>query len=398
MKSALHLRAALQDSVPDAIYRFPPEDVPRGVEGAVRILQPLGTLSDSVAQPRVPFDLDDEQRDESLQDLEEMFEFGPPGTEDAAALGQTEKERIRQAVLAKGVDALGWYAPFHAIGVQWGIYIPISSLAYVAECVFAGVAADLGTRVRLAFRIIHQHELFHFAAEYALAQFELFLRTPFHVERSRLRDPKLGFIVAEEQAANAWMLRSLRTAKRSQRPAGRAKALRHFISKQPPGYRDAPEILETHRFRAAVQSLVEAYVDSSECAVHTNLDWLYPLRPQIDWRQCPVHLIDDGVRLPFAPCAFDLFAQVSGITLTETFKNDLLKLPKPLRRAWEKVERMLAVSTALGGLNFKLWERRSDCRLYSVRVSDGCRAHLRYDEQSRWFAERIGTHAAMGHG
>jgi hypothetical protein len=219
-----------------------------------------------------------------------------------------------------------------------------------------------------------------------------------HVGRSRLRDPKLGFIVAEEQAANAWMLRSLRSAKRSLRSAGRAKALRQFISQQPPGYRDAPEVFQKERFRDAIQSLLEAYVAPEACAVHANLDWLYPMRPLIDWSQCPVHLIDDGVRLPFAPGAFDLFAQVSGIMSTEEFDRGLRKLPKPLLRAWEKAKGMLTISTAFKGLDFKFWERRPDGTVYSVRISDSYRAHLRNDEHGRWFAERIGGHKAMGHG
>lgn len=398
MKPASTLRAALAQFMPEALYRLPPEEAPRGTEEAVRVFQPVGNLRED----QRPASLTDAGQDElpaDVRELEEMFEFGPEVAEALPALGGAEAERVRQAVLAKGVEALGWYVPFHVIGVQWGIYIPIRSLAYVAGNVFSGVSADVATRIRLAFRMIHQHELYHFAVEYALTQLELILGIPLHVERKRLRDPTLGYIVSEERAANAWMLRSVRSAKRSMRQVGRARALRRFISAQPAGYRDAAEIVEEGAFRAACRGLVLEYLPfESQELKQNNLDWLFPISPRIDWRQCPVHIIDDSKRLVFAPRAFDLFPYVRGIVRTESFQAALRRLPRPLQKAWEKTERILGSSTAIGGLNFKLWERRPSGRVYAVRVSDSCRAHLRYDEKGIWFAEEIGMHAAMGHG
>jgi hypothetical protein len=396
MKPALTLRAALEELIPAALYRLPPEEAPRGMEEGVQVFRPVRDPNeDSLSAAPADYDSDEEEGD--VRELEEMFEFGPEVAESVPALGGTEGERIRQAVLRKGVDALGWYVPFHAIGVQWGIYIPTSSLAWVASNVFSSVPADVPTRVKLAFRVIHQHELFHFATEYALAQLELLLTEPLHVHRPELRDPQLGYIVAEERAANAWMLRSLGSTKRAMRSSGRAKALRRFISRQPGGYCDAPEIYGADKFRAACRALVLAYW-GPRGAERTNLDWLFPITPRIDWRQCPVHIIHDDKRLTFAPGAFDLFAHVRGLVLTESFEAELKKLPRPLQRAWEKTQRMLSVSTAIAGLDFKLWERRPSGRVYSVRVSRGCRAHLRYEERGSWVAEEIGLHAAMGHG
>lgn len=61
-------------------------------------------------------------------------------------------ESIKKAVLAKGIDALGWYVPFHAKGVQWGIYVPASGLACLIANVFADLPVDLPTRLLIAFR------------------------------------------------------------------------------------------------------------------------------------------------------------------------------------------------------------------------------------------------------
>jgi hypothetical protein len=262
------------------------------------------------------------------------------------ALGGTEGERIRQAVLAKGVDALGWYVPFHYIGVQWGVYIPTSSLAYVAGHVFSNVNVDVPTRIKLAFRVIHQHELFHFAMEYAVTQLELLASEPLHIHRSELKDPRLGYVVAEEQAANAWMLRSLWSTKRGMRLPGRAKALRRFISGQPAGYRDAGEIVATHDFKAACRALAMKYWKPPGVE-RVNLDWLFPITPRIDWRQCPVHVIHDDKRLVFARSAFDLFAHVREIVLADSFEAEVNKLQRPLQKAWDKTQRMLSNSTAV---------------------------------------------------
>jgi hypothetical protein len=400
MKPALTLRASLEGLMPAALHRLPPGDAPRGIEEAVPIFRPVRDRNEErLSTVQADYGSDEELGD--VRELEEMFEFGPEAANSIPALGGTEGERIRQAVLAKGVDALGWYAPFHLIGVQWGIYIPTSSLAYLAKTAFSSVPVDVTTRVKIAFRAIHQHELFHFATEYAVAQLELLVGEPIHVHRSELKDPQLGYIVAEERAANAWMLRSLPSTKRTLRSPGRAKALRRFVSRQPAGYRDAGEIVGTDNFRAACHDLIDDYLSlryDTRGAERINLDWLLPLTPRIDWRQVPVHVIHDDKRLPFAPGAFDLFEHVREIVSTESFEAGLEKLPRPLQRAWQKTQRMLSVSTALTGLDFKLWDRVPSGRVYSVRVSRGYRAHLRYDDQGTWFAEEIGPHAAMGHG
>jgi hypothetical protein len=67
--------------------------------------------------------MDDDESDDSDDDFKHndftpVFEIGPQNEELQKALAEDEGERIRQSVLIKGVDALGWYMPFHYTDTQ----------------------------------------------------------------------------------------------------------------------------------------------------------------------------------------------------------------------------------------------------------------------------------------
>ena len=96
MKQALTLRAALDELMPEALYRLPPEETPRGIEEAVQV-------SHAVPNRLAPTALANDEGEEEfghVRELEEMFEFGPDAADTKPALGDAEGERIRQAVLA----------------------------------------------------------------------------------------------------------------------------------------------------------------------------------------------------------------------------------------------------------------------------------------------------------
>lgn len=149
MKRVNEIRQHLQ-SIPGAFAEFDPEETYRGSQAAIKVLwDPLqeedkesGALSPGISE-----ELDGEGG-ESAQ-VEELFELGAEIDSDLlhGAMNGADGERIRKAVLAKGVDALGWYGPFHAKGVQWGIYVPASGLAYLIANVFAALPVDLPTRL-----------------------------------------------------------------------------------------------------------------------------------------------------------------------------------------------------------------------------------------------------------
>src|SRR5262249_23289752 len=148
-------------------------------------------------------------------------------------------EKIRQSAMLKGVDALAFYVTLHVTGAQWGIYIPVSSVLYLAVRFANETKADWSTCLKLAFRCLHQHELFHFTTDYFVTQLELLTGEPCFKPARRLRDPKLGYIVLEEKCANAQMSRALARPPASMRVPSRMSPLREFVRSQPAGYSDS---------------------------------------------------------------------------------------------------------------------------------------------------------------
>jgi hypothetical protein len=181
MKTISTLRELLS-SIHGAIYDIPPEEVFRGGMEAVRTLWPEMSLaiesSIGIAGDVVP---EEQDYDPTALSIESIFEHGPEIEESALeeAFGGETGEKIRKSIeLNKGTDGLAWYVTFHGKGVQWGIYIPVSSIVYVIVKLFNNLAPDIHTKALLAFRILHQHELFHFATDYMAAQWEAITLRP----------------------------------------------------------------------------------------------------------------------------------------------------------------------------------------------------------------------------
>ena len=94
-----------------------PQEVNRGVQAGISTLwessedQGLELSSSSDFTQEADFDTSSV----STQ-VEELFEFAAEIDQDRlqTAMSGEEGEKIRQAVMVNGVDALGWYVPFHA--------------------------------------------------------------------------------------------------------------------------------------------------------------------------------------------------------------------------------------------------------------------------------------------
>src|SRR5690606_20777509 len=81
-------------------------------------------------------------------------------------------DEIRRKVMHQGTDALGWYVPFHYTGIQWGIYLPVSGIVSLASTCFSSLKISASEKLLISMRAIHQHELLHFAVNYAVGQLE----------------------------------------------------------------------------------------------------------------------------------------------------------------------------------------------------------------------------------
>jgi hypothetical protein len=336
-----------------------------------------------------------------------VFEIGAEVDERFPGLGGESGRKIQQSVELHGMEALGWYVPFHHPGLQWGIYIPISGMAYLVREAFGWLGVSFETKLHLAFHAILNHELFHFATEYAIAQAELTHVEPWYVPAKRgMHATSPGYCVEEERLANAYMLSAFRSMKPALRVAGKQAALRTFVSKQPEGYREALDVRPSH-WDGLLEELSQRYgALTKRSADHPFLwfprlgyDWprLFPIRPRIDWRYCPIHLVDDSVRLGIPPAWLSCFYRLSAIEETEEFTKKLKKLAPPIQRAWMRSKERLSVAIT-SGADFKKWDKGGK-DLFSVRINDNFRAHLRRREETDdWLAVEIGSHKEMGHG
>jgi len=125
---------------------------------------------------------------------------------------------------------------------------------------------------------------------------------------------------------------------------------------------------------------------------------LLPGWPVIPGEYCPVHFIHDEDELSLPTIDVDLLEKIAVIAETDSFSRTLSKLPKPIQNSWSRAKERLALSTRGKGLDFKLWERRGNERIRSLRLSRNYRVHLREVASGDWFAEAVGSHKQMGHG
>jgi hypothetical protein len=350
---------------------------------------------------------DDEMQAGDFPQVEELLEFGAEIDMGAVKRGLDGKvgEEIRRSILKKGVDGLACYYSFHQRGTQWGIYVYATSLLYLAATVFDHLPVDPNTKLQLSFRALHQHELFHFAVDYMASQWEAIVEKACYVPaRSRLRDPAAGYILLEEELANAHMIRAMRGGRKHMRVKARTDALRAFVKTQPPGYRDGGNSTSAAVFEERSGKLIREYVQSIEdyqalCLGAVDLFRLFPIDPAIDWRYCPIHIVHDEHRFAVNPIALGLFQSVCGIQETLSFRKRFERLPEHIRRKWLQTKQKIGCTTALPGLDFKRWRHDQEARVYSVRLDRSYRAHLQYGgEPPSWSAIEIGTHQELGHG
>jgi hypothetical protein len=315
--------------IPNSLMVFPPEPSFRGVEPGV-FITPIWT-GDYEAADQTPRGMmpdksfsDSEEEDENdagwPPDFDPVVEIGADVDETFPALEGEAGEQIRRSILLHGMDGLGSYISFHHVGVQWGIYIPVTGIAYLIKNALLKLTTTFDTKVHLAFHAILNHELFHFGTDYTVAQAELIHQEPWWVPaKAAFKRGTPDYCVIEEQLANAYMLKAFRTMKPALRIRGKQGALREFTKKQPEGYRDGWRI-RSQDWDGCLTTLAEEYGRRSTKGATNPLlwerglgfDWAgqFPRRPRIDWRYCPIHLVNDGARLGIPPGFLSFFSRI----------------------------------------------------------------------------------------
>lgn len=234
-------------------------------------------------------------------DFEPVFRLAAQVEDGLPKLGADQERRIAREVLLCGVDALGWYSSYHVKGVQWGAYVKVSGLLYLAQGPFAALDLPVVVKIQLAFRTILDHELFHFATDYAIGQAELAQAAAWWAP---FKDGRRPTYPLEEKLANAYMLRRGRAGPRVLQVRGKQEALRCFTKQQPKGYEDGWKIGrndwpdELAKLAAQYGALWAADHDPEGMLFGSAYDWeaLFPIRPMVDGRHCPIHLVDDSQR------------------------------------------------------------------------------------------------------
>jgi hypothetical protein len=416
MKRINQIRAGLR-GIPNSLMDFPPEPSFRGVETGVTTT-PIWTddhyetagLNDRVMIPEESFS-DSEEDDETeagmLPGFDPVIEIGSAVDETFPSLGGEAGEEIRRSILLHGMDALGWYVSFHVMAVQWGIYIPVTGIAYLVENALSKLTTTPGTRANLAFHAILNHELFHFGTDYTVAQAELIHQEPWWVPaKTAFKRGMPNYCVIEEELANGYMLKAFRTMKPAFRVRGKQRALREFTQVQPEGYRDGWRV-RPQDWDGLLTTLAEEYGRrSNKGAANLQLwekdlgfDWpgQFPMRPWIDWRYCPIHLVNDGERLGISPDFLSFFSRIPTIVESDRILKRLRDMTDSIRRTWERTKLKLA-SAITRGADFKLWPNGGS-GVYSVRLNNNYRAHIqRPNVGDTWTALDLGTHKEMGHG
>ena len=300
-------------------------------------------------------------------------------------------DRIGRKVSDSGIDVLAWYRSFHWDPPEkWGIYIPVSSIYYLARNFDPNVDASRFLHlINRAFKVLVIHECFHYVVDMAAAvlesadSFRHNIYAPYSLDR---RSP-------EESVANAWTL--------SKHLSPYHRQVKNFMDHQPPPYtqfRDFSGVGLTDGLRRIAERLVTGAGGNVEPIEHIfNLDDKVLKKSRI-----PIYILpDDAVPqdspyfLGFAP-RFDLNCVIK----SDRFEKSLRKL----RKGFPVVEKMLdkALDTlthgsSTGGLRFKKMEGPND--KYEFRLNQGLRVIASYststskeDCTSELLLEDIGKH------
>lgn len=407
MEQVSRVRRGLE-SIAGALTDFLPDEGSQGDGRAVvSHLLHRGDGDDQPSSGESSRDYFDREDTGGQRDFEPVFEFGADAEEKLAALGRSAEEPLRRAFELRGIDALGWYSSFHARGIEWGAHVSLSGIAYLVKHAFHLLPVDTETKCRLAFHAILQHELFHFATDYAIAQAELAQQQAWWVPAKHNRFARsAGYLEQEEKLANAWMLKSFRTALPQFRVRGKQEALKKFVRQQPVGYRDGILVRGHSDWIEELHQLAYHYAEDAGVEAENPGLWgelgfswaaLYPIWPRIDWRYCPIHLIDDSERYGITSGWLTFFSFARNVDEHPSFLKSLAKLTPAVQDAWATLKRRLQGGIT-PGMDFKRWPPGGS-DVYSIRLNDNFRVHMRRErERDGWLALEVGSHRALGHG
>lgn len=403
MENISKIRHALMH-IFDCLKPFPPDETFQGSDPGVQCIE-MNSGSGDEKEPISALPPDDNQLSPyNIEDFQPHFEVGAEVDPASPLFGGDLGQRLKQSTLLNGMDAYGWYTSFHQTGVQWGAYISLTYMRYFIYDTLKNLPAPTATKAQIAFNCILNHELFHFATDYAVAQAELFSDEAWWWPMKQTK--AFRYNLQEEKLANAYMLQSCQRTKTELKIKGKKEIIKNFTKLQPAGYCDAVSVKRSD-WKRELALLAYEYGKSTEFMSDNiflwdekfGFDWerLFPISPQIDWRYCPIFLVDDTKKYGIPPGWLEYLSSIPSIEESLSFQNQLSKLGQEIRKAWERTKRRLQQAITPGA-DFKKWTRGGS-NIYSVRINDNFRVHLEgAPGGGKWVAIEIGSHKSMGHG
>lgn len=316
----------------------------------------------------------------------------------------------RSGVQRTGIEALAWYVSFHDDQCQWGIYVPLSSLALMDELYLSKLRIGRDRRLHLAWSALLLHEQMHFAVDYACAWLELILRAPIRREfTARFKGssppasfaPSEAYLEIEEAAANAHMLRRL--ARRESRQVMRT--IEGFVERQPPGYKEGLRATSDASFAEATAETLRSYfalwaIEHRLDFGNPKTDWLrlLPLDDESASSECPVYVIDDLDKIGVAAGSLRLIQCISGIVETAEFEKQYRRQNADVQSDWSRKKEEIKIRLPSPPRFEKLRDWKPPT--WSLRLRAGHRVHLQPPDSvtTVWRAVAIGNHKEMGHG
>jgi hypothetical protein len=250
---------------------------------------------------------------------------------------------------------------------------------------------------QVALEMLLEHEMLHFAVDYACAQWEVLLHAPcWRSLMQRRREKGLPYIELEESLANAYMLRRLSV--RWNIPI--LKAVERFTCRQPSGYNNAGEYVEKGKFDTGLAELAKTYV-----AIHASerglnvfspcFDYasIFPVYPSVPVGRCPIQIVKDLARFGIPEISVRFLKCIPEIVETELFQKLFSQMPHDIQKRWNRKKEQLKLMLP----RHPEFENFRDH--FSLRLGHNFRAHLRpVAGQTHWEAFEIGPHTKMGHG
>ena len=159
-------------------------------------------------------------------------------------------ESVALEIRGGGVETLAHYTSFRA-GAHWGIYIKRQGILGVAAHLTAGTQTKRA--IKLAYKALYHHELFHFRVDCAYLKLENALKNlaPEVALQQEHQSKHGAYDQLEEALANAY---AIRRAKESATKSSLSKLFKN----SPPGYKDFGKFLPDEAFRDGLSHLIGA--------------------------------------------------------------------------------------------------------------------------------------------